>query len=97
MECKQCGNCCRGLIIEIEHLDVVREPKLLYVATLLDGHGKIKFEDDMEKQYLLACGESKPCPFLVNNQCSIYPTRPKVCVAMEAGAEQFEMVRGVKT
>ncbi len=92
--CKRCGVCCRRLIIEIEHLDIVREPKLLKAAELLDGRGKIEFESDWEKQYLLACGESKPCPFLVNDKCSIYPTRPNTCVFMEASGDQCKMARG---
>ncbi len=25
--CKDCGLCCRKLIIEIDHVDVVREPR----------------------------------------------------------------------
>lgn len=93
MECTRCGACCRNLIIEIEHLDILREPRLLEAAELLDGNGKVKFEDDFEKQYLLACGKRKPCPFLKDNKCGIYPTRPNVCVAMEAGGEQCAMSR----
>lgn len=93
MACKQCGNCCKKLIIEIEHLDIVREPQLLHVVELLDGRGKVKFESDWEKQYLLACGKSKPCAFLVNDRCVIYPTRPNVCVAMEPGDDQCKMAR----
>ncbi len=92
--CKQCGACCRRLIIEIEHLDVVREPRLLGAAELYDGNGKVKFESNWEKRYLLACGESKLCPFLVNNKCSIYPTRPNACVFMEVGGEQCRIARG---
>lgn len=76
------------MIVEIQHLDILREPRLLEHAELLDGHGKITFEDDMEKEYLLACGKSKPCAFLKDNKCEIYPTRPNVCVAFEPGSEQ---------
>jgi len=60
----------------------------------MDGNGKIKFDDDTEKEYLLACGQTKPCPFLKeNNLCSIYATRPNVCVAMQPGSEKCKMVR----
>lgn len=93
-KCKQCGECCKRLIIEIEHLDLLREPRLS-CAELMDGHGRIKFESDLEKQYLLACGKTKPCPFLKDNKCEIYPTRPNVCVAMEAGGEQCREARGL--
>ncbi|MCK4784009.1 MAG: YkgJ family cysteine cluster protein [Desulfobacteraceae bacterium] len=87
--CKKCGRCCRGLIVEIEHLDVVREPRLLEYVELLDGHGKKQYESEWDKEYLLACGDSKPCPFLCkNNECGIYPTRPNVCVYAEPGGKQ---------
>lgn len=84
MECKQCGHCCRGLLLEIGEHDVLREPKLLEFATLLDGHGSIEWEDDLEKEYALPT----PCPFLKDNKCSIYPTRPNVCVGFKVGGGQ---------
>jgi Fe-S-cluster containining protein len=77
MDCKQCGGCCRKMIIEIEHLDIVREPRLQKCADVFADH------------YILP----SPCPFLTwtlggKKRCSIYPTRPNVCVAFEAGGEQ---------
>ena len=95
-ECDQCGACCRQLIIEIQHLDVVREPRLLDHAKLCDGHGKITYEDDWEKIYMLACGETHPCSFLgADNRCAIYPTRPNCCVGMQAGDEQCQDARAM--
>ncbi len=73
-ECQQCGNCCRQSIIEdVFDLDLLREPKLKAVAT--------EFKDEPGR-YMLAAGG---CPFLQDNQCSIYPTRPNMCVAYEPG------------
>ena len=93
-ECKKCGSCCRKLIIEIEWLDILREPRLAPPnSKLLDGNGEIKFESDWEKEFLLACGENMPCPFLKDSKCEIYPTRPNVCVALEPGSEQCLKVR----
>jgi len=93
IQCKKCGKCCHTFIIEIGQLDVVREPRLLEHAKLLDGNGKIEHESDYEKEYLLAAGETMPCPFLVDNKCSIYPTRPNCCVAFEAGGQQCAEAR----
>ena len=84
MSCQKCGACCRHSILEIEHLDIVREPKLLAVAILLDGRGKIKYESDWEKQYALP----SPCPMLTGNECSIYPTRPNICVAFDPDGDE---------
>lgn len=86
--CKKCAGCCSQMIVEITHLDIIREPRLEQYAELLDEHGKIVFENDMEKEYLLACGQSKPCAFLKDSKCEIYPTRPNTCVAFEPGGEQ---------
>lgn len=92
-KCDECGACCSGaLIVEIQQLDVVREPKLLDRAKLMDGNGKIEYESDWEKVYLLAA--SNPCPLLGPDcRCTIYPTRPNVCVAMEAGDSQCQLAR----
>lgn len=92
-ECDSCGLCCSGsLIIEIYQLDVVREPKLLDVASLMDGNGKIVYEDESDKEYLLAASE--PCDFLNDDKgCSIYPTRPNTCIAFEAGSYKCQALR----
>lgn len=82
--CQKCGACCRRLIIEITHLDVVREPRLLEVATLMDAD--LGHESDWDKEYHLPV----PCGFLVDNQCSIYPTRPNVCVAFDPDGDERE-------
>jgi len=89
--CKDCGLCCKTMIIEIDHIDVVREPRLLPVVTLLDGNGRIKYDSDWEKQYSLACGG---CQLLSeDNRCTIYPTRPNCCVAFECGGERCQELR----
>jgi Fe-S-cluster containining protein len=95
-ECDKCGACCKGsLIIEADDLDVLREPRLIDA----DRHHAGKSVDQMVheiqtewKAILLACGS--PCLFLgTDNRCSIYPTRPNVCVGMQAGDEQCQEAR----
>lgn len=89
--CKDCGLCCKTMIIEIDHIDVVREPRLLPIVTLLDSGGRIKYDSDWEKQYSLACGG---CQLLSeDNRCTIYPTRPNCCVAFEVGGERCQEMR----
>ena len=88
--CELCGHCCRDLIIEITEHDVLREPRLLAHAVLLDGDGeggRIEYngwDERLDRVYRLP----SPCPFLVDNKCGIYPTRPNVCVGFEPGGEQ---------
>ena len=60
--CREWGLCCKRLIVEIEHVDVVREPRLMPVVQLLDGHGTVKYDSEWEKEYGLACGAIRvPC------------------------------------
>jgi len=100
MKCKQCGACCSELIIEIEHVDVVREPKLLDIAKHLacgvGDDGEYEYpEDKWDRQYRLGTA-TKSCEMLKNNKCSIYPTRPNLCVSFEAGSEQCLAARETK-
>lgn len=97
-ECDRCGACCRGtLIVEADELDVLREPLLLTA-----DHGKWcasmtpdEIRTHLEQDYAcLMIAGSRPCRFLgEDNLCSIYPTRPNACVAMQAGDEQCQSAR----
>jgi Fe-S-cluster containining protein len=92
-ECDQCGACCRHLIIEITHLDVVREPKLRPPVTLLCAKPgeHIDWDDSVYRLAVGSAGGRSGCPMLgADNRCTIYPTRPGVCVGMEAGSEQCQ-------
>ena len=92
--CEGCGAlCCRKLIIEIDHLDIVREPRLLPVVILLDGNGTVEYDSDWEKKYSLACGDKHCCKMLDGERCSIYPSRPNACVAFQPGGRQCNELR----
>ena len=75
MECKKCGKCCGLIIDEVYDLDVIREPRLKPHLT--------ECRNEPGRYFL-----KTPCPFLVRKQCSIYPTRPNICVAFEVGTNQ---------
>lgn len=73
--CEKCGECCRvsdPIIVDIE--DLVRISEFLgvtldvvianYTKTLKTGQLSLR---------------TNPCPFLSNNECSIYPARPMNC------------------
>lgn len=86
-KCQKCGHCCRNLIVEIEKLDVIREPRLL--EGVLNSE-PLDFNGEPRDIY----GLKIPCPFLMkNNQCSIYPTRPNVCVGFNFGSSQCKYDR----
>ena len=96
-ECDQCGACCKGhLLVEAYEIDVLREPRLIdggdrhYAGRTIDD---VLHELSDEYKCILLAG-ARPCVFLCSdNRCSIYPTRPNVCVAMQAGDEQCQRAR----
>ena len=97
-ECDQCGACCQGhLIVEAGLLDALREPRLLdadpqYAA--LPQHQALVLLEDEWRCLIVAGGATRSCPFLgEEKRCSIYPTRPNVCVAFQAGDEQCQQAR----
>jgi Fe-S-cluster containining protein len=104
-ECDSCGECCRRLIIEIDELDLIREPRLIQVSTpfrLSEGEHLVDEDNEpCEEQVpgygagaMLACGTTMPCGMLgPDNRCQVYPTRPNVCVAFRAGSEQCQDAR----
>jgi len=106
-ECDKCGACCEHLIIEIDYLDILREPRIReYREPFRLSPGQVFYDVETDETIpadevdlymagaLLACGKTKPCPFLAEDKtCASYPTRPNVCVAMQAGSEQCQESR----
>jgi hypothetical protein len=93
-ECDQCGACCKGtVIVEADFVDVRRELRLIQLQVGSYQVTPRELEED-DKVVLLACGTDLPCRFLdADNRCTIYPTRPFVCVAFEAGSKQCQEAR----
>jgi Fe-S-cluster containining protein len=99
-ECDRCGACCKGyLLVEVYDLDVLREPKLAtadtsnWYAAMTQQQVMAELEQE-GKCLIIAGGQDRPCKFLGgDNLCTIYPTRPNVCVAMEAGDDQCQNAR----
>jgi Fe-S-cluster containining protein len=95
-ECDKCGACCKGiLIVETDDLDILREPRLIDADPHHRGKSVAQVVSEIRnemKAVVIACGHS--CSFLAaDNRCTIYPTRPNVCVAFEAGDEQCQEAR----
>ena len=98
MQCEQCGSCCKGhLIVEAYELDVLREQHLA-TADITEHTRDMTYEAlmaDLEDDgRCLVIAGTEECKFIRgDNTCAIYPTRPNVCVAMEAGSEQCQQAR----
>lgn len=96
-ECDRCGACCKGhLIVECEDLDILREPRLIDADRHHRGKTVERLLDDYGKGMAVIIAIGKPCPFLAENQCSIYPTRPNCCVGLQAGDEQCQESRAAE-
>lgn len=84
--CDSCGACCR-LMVEIGATDLMREPRLRAVTRKITGDGD---------RFLLADGSVKPCPMLGDDcRCTIYNTRPNLCVEFEAGSYNCQEARRI--
>jgi Fe-S-cluster containining protein len=79
------------LIVEAYDLDVLREPRILDAD--INGH-RPALEELCEGGKSIVLAANSPCSFLGNNGlCTIYPTRPNVCVGFEPGDEQCQQAR----
>ena len=94
-ECDKCGACCRNLLLEVDDIDVLREPRLVSADSRYANLPMAVILKQLadECRALLLVAPSRPCPFLQENQCSIYPTRPNACVAMLPGDEECQTAR----
>lgn len=74
VDCTQCANCCRSLIIAPDYPDISR---LACATNMTTQDFKRKYmRRDFEGDMVM---KQKPCPFLKNNRCSVYENRPKLC------------------
>jgi hypothetical protein len=75
IECRECGNCCKVFrpLLKAEDIDRLarhlRIPRADFIVEYLDD-----YENGKEH-----CFKATPCPFLVDNACTVYPDRPDAC------------------
>ena len=89
--CENCGLCCEHLLVEADAVDVLREPRIEEKYPLGKRHVNLPI---LEACWVLSA-PGKPCAFLTKKKrCSIYPTRPQVCVAFLPGSPKCQELRG---
>ena len=85
--CDGCGACCRSKLVDVYEVDVLRDSRIAQQMSPLREPGF-----DGEIGYL-NCVSRGGCAFLDDESCcSIYPTRPTVCVLFEPGDETVSSV-----
>jgi uncharacterized protein len=75
IDCTQCGNCCRSLMINVAKNDAERLARHLNISP-----------ENFYKKYIetsshgnLSVMNKIPCHFLHENKCTVYETRPNEC------------------
>jgi len=82
--CRRCGRCCRGLILE-DHgvyrgLTLLPEETSLFPPEQVEEYlGYGRSPSDKRFKVLAYQLNASNCPHLVDNLCSIYPNRPASC------------------
>jgi Fe-S-cluster containining protein len=99
-KCRQCGWCCRNVVINVSHSDIQRWLR----GRRKDILDEVSFIDNYPKQgtggfYIrtTAFNPKQPCPFHCDEGCSIYETRPIACrdyplASVSAGCPVFDDV-----
>lgn len=77
-KCKQCGKCCDSTIIQLAPYDIKNVCNALKINTkeFHEKYSMFRPFDDIPRCYL----RNRPiCPFKVDNNCTIYLSRPLRC------------------
>ena len=91
--CLRCGQCCRLIVINVTHSDIVRwhsqrRGDILGEVSYIDNYpvkGKGGFYIEKTARF-----PKRPCPFLTeDNLCSINDTKPGVCFDAPLGYKSF--------
>ncbi|MDB5230583.1 MAG: hypothetical protein JWN76_1388 [Chitinophagaceae bacterium] len=74
IDCTRCGNCCRGLMINLEETDSLRLAAHLSLTVE-------KFEDEFIEKSTggMRIINTIPCHFLSGSKCNVYEARPDEC------------------
>ena len=75
IDCCTCGNCCEVILPVLSSSDIKRLSRELKVPAgeIIDRY-LIPSEDSDGQTF-----KSKPCPFLAEKRCTVYPSRPEAC------------------
>lgn len=74
IDCTACGNCCRTLTTALENNDITALSKSLHISPA--QFRKEYVQKDTHGNEMLT---HLPCPFLTDNKCTQYESRPTEC------------------
>jgi len=76
IDCISCGNCCKKIQPTLSNKDIDQLSKSLKINTEAFKERYLEEDEGDEKIF-----KQIPCPFLNDNKCTQYETRPKDCVS----------------
>ena len=74
VDCTQCANCCKALVVAPDYRDISELASHLEMQTIDFKKKYMKKDTDGDMVF-----KQKPCPFLKSNKCSVYASRPQLC------------------
>lgn len=74
IDCTQCGNCCKTLMINITRQEI--EDLAAFLEKPVDNVKELYIEESLAGNYII---NSIPCSFLSEKKCSIYANRFNEC------------------
>jgi len=74
IDCTTCGNCCKVMLPSLSHADIKRLALHLQLSIQEFKQRFLALDEDNAWEF-----NQKPCPFLQNNRCTVYESRPRDC------------------
>jgi len=77
IECTSCGRCCKGLKPTLSEKDQLRLAKSLGITVEQLKDQYLEYDNDKDEPGWQI--KDAPCPFLKDNKCAVYESRPDDC------------------
>lgn len=74
IDCTQCAQCCKTSQVLVDEADIAKVAERLKLP-VAEFKQRYVASDRSGEQYF----KTAPCPFLIDNRCSVYEDRPKAC------------------
>ena len=74
IDCTECGNCCKEMTPVLKGADIRRISGSLGLSVREVRERYLRYDEDGDITF-----HAKPCPFLSDNICTIYESRPDCC------------------
>ena len=76
--CNGCTKCCYGLL-PLSEADYQALPDKHFAIAISGAETQYSYILSEPTKYIIDPPDGAPCPYLVNNECSIYENRPEIC------------------